>query len=229
VGATYLGVDPKSAQISVIKLACGHTVKRQHHRMKAAAEGGHALSCDICREARYKQEALRFDWKLIGPAQSGKQGYRQYRHSCGQLQDIMVGNMLWGDCKCSGCWTGRTAQPSFIYLFRIDLPDLPVIKLGYGVRPQKRLRHQLGIALTVPTEIIRTVPMPTGHLARQEEERCHRTLKQEYPEWAIPKAAYGDAINTASEIYDPAAEPTIHAMLDDIEDRLGHSNEDIPE
>ena len=130
-----------------------------------------------------------------------------------------MGNMVWGACACAGCSTGRTAQPSHMYLFRIDLPGLPVLKLGYSARPVKRLRHQLGIAKSVKTEVIRTIRLPTGHLARAEETQCHAILKRDHPEWLVPKAVYGDAINTVSEIYLPAAAPRIHALLDAIEAR----------
>ncbi|MCB5200226.1 hypothetical protein LGQ03_13325 [Loktanella sp. TSTF-M6] len=128
--------------------------------------------------------------------------------------------MLWGACACAGCSPGRTAKASSIYLFRIQLPHLPVIKLGYSASPARRLRQQLGIAKGVETDIIRAIRLPTGHLARAEEELCHRILCRERPDWEVPKAVYGDAINTVSEIYLPVAEARIMAMLDEIEARF---------
>ncbi|SNR44839.1 hypothetical protein [Puniceibacterium sediminis] len=219
MGASFLRNDPDDRHYGYFILQCGHATRRQYHRIEAAANGGHLLGCETCRELRYGAQSHRFGWTMIGPAQNGKGGYRRYRHTCGHGQDISIGNMVWGDCACAGCSTSRTARPSSIYLFRIDLPHNPVIKLGYSVRPAKRLRHQLGIAKTAETEVIRTIRLPTGHLARSEEERCHGFLMREHPEWYVPKAVYGDAINTVSEIYAPAAEARILSMLDDIEAR----------
>jgi len=42
-------------------------------------------------------------------------------------------------------------------------------------------------------------------------------LRRDYPSWEIPKATFGDAINTMSEIYTPDAEAVIMSMLDRIE------------
>ncbi|MFY0624639.1 MAG: hypothetical protein JXQ89_23440 [Pelagimonas sp.] len=166
IGAELLSPHPNQRPYGYFRLNYGHIVARQYHRVERAAAGGHQLGCDACREQRYEQQAAKFGWNLIGDASSGKQGYRQYRHSCGHQQDISVSNMFWGDTMCAGCGTGPTAQPSFIYLFQIDLPNLPVLKLGYSARPEKRLRQQLGLDRGIPTEILRTIAMPTGHPAR---------------------------------------------------------------
>lgn len=219
IGVSFVRHDPDNPRHGHFLLPCGHPIYRQYYRIEDAARGGHALSCDACREEGYAAQSRRFGWHLSGPAQSGKSGYRRYHHTCGHAQDISIGNMLWGACACAGCSLGRTAQPSHMYLFHIDLPQLPVLKLGYSARPVKRLRHQLGIARTVKTEVIRTIRLPTGHLARAEETQCHAILRRDRPEWLVPKAVYGDAINTVSEIYHPAAAPRIHALLDAIEAR----------
>ncbi len=127
--------------------------------------------CEICRELRYAAQSRRFGWDLSGPATNVKAKYRNYRHSCGQMQNISIGNMIWGACFCARCSPHPASKPSYIYLFRIGLPILPVIKLGYSVVPAKRLQHQLGIAKDVETEVIRAIQLPTGHLARSEDER----------------------------------------------------------
>lgn len=197
------------------RLPCGHTVIRQRNSMRRAARGHHTAGCETCREERYAKEAQKHGWTLIG-AVPDKPGYRRYQHSCGTVQDASVGNVVWGDIACQKCSDGPSARPSFIYVFRIDLPGLSVIKLGYSKKPQKRLRHQLGIASGVETEVLRTIPLPTGYIARQEETAAHKLLETEHPDWVVPKARYGDAINTMGEIYHPAALPRIEALLDDI-------------
>ena len=217
--AVLIGHDPKNRHYGLYQFSCGHRVRRQYSRVQEAAKGGHTLGCEECRVQSYAKQAMRFGWHFIGSASSGKTGYRAYRHTCGQVQDISVGNMTWGDCACKKCSPGRTSRPSAIYLFRINLPGLTVLKLGYSARPEKRLKHQLGIDKSVETEVLRVIGMPTGHDARAEEEHSHGILRDKHPEWVVPKSAYGDAINTVAEIYDPQAEPIIQKFMDEIETR----------
>lgn len=229
VGAVLLGRDPTDRHYGHYRLACGHQVKRQFHRVALAADGGHGLGCETCREERYRAQAQKSGWALLGPPSNGKSGYRSYRHSCGQTQDILVGNMVWNDCTCSGCGPGRTARPSHIYIFQIDLPGQPVLKLGYSARPEKRLKHQLGIDKSIGTEVLRVVNFPTGHDARLEEERVHRTLTSQFPDIVVAKADYGNAINVTREIYRLEAAPLIHRMLDEIEARFAGSADRFPD
>lgn len=220
VGARLLGRDLKDRHYGHYRLECGHQVRRQFHRVAKASHGGHDLGCEACREQRYTEQARKWHWDLIGPADNLKAGYRLYQHSCGQLQDIAVVNAMWGDCACKQCSPGRTAKPSWIYIFRIDLPEHSVLKLGYSVRPEKRLKHQLGLSKAAGAEVIRVVKMPTGFDARLEEEQAHRTLAEQHPELIVSKAEFGDAINTQGEIYRKQAEPLIHSLLDAIERRF---------
>ncbi|SEL96152.1 hypothetical protein SAMN05444413_1281, partial [Roseivivax marinus] len=157
------------------------------------------------------------DWRLIGPATSGRTGYRSYRHSCGHLQDVSNGNMRWGDVDCAGCGETWTAKPSQLYLFQINLDPEPVLKLGYSSNPRRRLRQQLGIARETPCRILRTVPVPTGHDAVRQEKAAHAYMRRHHPELIVAKSAYGDAINTRTEIYRLAAEPILRHLLNRIE------------
>lgn len=219
VGARLLGRDLKNRHYGHYRLECGHQARRQFHRVNKAAHGGHDLGCEACREQRYTAQASKWGWELIGPADNMKAGYRLYRHACGQFQDIAVVNAMWGDCACKQCSPGRTAKPSWIYIFRIDLPEGSVLKLGYSARPQKRLKHQLGLSKATTAEVIRVVKMPTGFDARLEEEQAHRALAEHHPDLIVPKSEFGDAINTKGEIYRKQAAPLIHGLLDVIEHR----------
>lgn len=216
IGAALVGTAPDDLRVGVFDLPCGHLVRRQYQSIERAAQVGFSIDCPTCRAARYAQEANLFGWTLVGPAAHGAGGYRSYRHSCGHLQDISIGNMLWGDCSCAGCATTWSAKPSFIYMFAIDLPVLPVVKLGYSARPSKRLRHQLGIDRCVSAKIMRVLPISSGHLAQREEKACHRHMRHDHPEMVVPKAIFGTAINTQAEIYHAAAAPLIFALLDRI-------------
>jgi len=214
VGANLVGPTPDDMRVGFFVLSCGHVVRRQYQSIERAAEVGFSIDCPTCREARYAEEARAFGWTLAGPAVDAPDGYRSYRHGCGHLQDISIGNMLWGDCSCAGCAATWSAKPSFIYMFAVDLPGLPVVKLGHSARPAKRLRHQLDIGRDVPTEILRVLPLASGHLTQREEKACHRIMHRNHPEMVVPKAVFGTAINTQGEIYHAAAAPLLHALMD---------------
>lgn len=210
-----------------LKLACGHVVERQFYSIERSVKKGHTIACPECREARYATEADQFGWTLVGPPSSGKRSYyRSYRHICGHLQDISIGNMVWGDCACARCGSRWNARPSHIYLFGIDLPSMPVVKLGYSARPAKRLRHQLGIHADVQTRVLRVIQMPSGHAAVQAEKACHATLLAEHPHLVVSKTTFGDAINTQGEIYRIAAAPLIYKLMDAI--ALHHPQDQSP-
>ncbi|QFU08759.1 hypothetical protein PARPLA_03267 [Rhodobacteraceae bacterium THAF1] len=215
-----IGADPDHRHYGLFQLPCGHIIRRQYLRVERAAAGKHALGCEACREARYAEEAEVQGWTLEGPDTVGRPGYRSYRHRCGHLQNVSVGNMKHGDVDCSGCGQSWSSKPSFIYLFHIDLPTGPILKLGYSSNPRRRLRQQLGIAKTVSTRILRTVAMPTGHTAQCEEKAMHSYMSRMHPEMIVPKTVYGDAINTRTEIYSPAAQAILSAQLDDIAARV---------
>ena len=219
IGAKLIGPDPQGDRhYRQWRLKCGHVVRRQRLHIREVARGVYDAGCETCREQRNAGEAAKFDWTLLG-AVPDKPGFRRYQHTCGTVQEASVGNVLIGDIACHTCNEKASGRPSFIYIFQINLPGQQVIKVGYSRKPHKRLRHQLGIDLDVNTKVLRTIPLPSGYVARVEETAAHKTLHIEHPNWVVPKAVYGDAINTAGEIYDPEALPRVHELLDEIADR----------
>ncbi|WP_156943848.1 GIY-YIG nuclease family protein [Roseivivax isoporae] len=122
-----------------------------------------------------------------------------------------------GDVDCARCGETWTSKPSQIYLFRIDLACGRILKLGYSSNPRRRLRQQLGIARDVPTRILRTVQVSTGHQAVCVEKSAHAEMRRHHPDLIVPKSAYGNAINTRTEIYRADAEAVLCAILDRIE------------
>lgn len=219
IGAQFTSRDQEFRHAGYFRLNCGHEVRSQFHRIEEAAAGGHAVGCNACREARYATEAQKVGWTLVGSTVDGRTGYRNYRHMCGHEQEVIVGNMFWGDCTCANCGTGWSAAKSFIYLFRIPLPGLVVLKLGYSARPAKRLRHQLGIDSKIETEVLRFVPMPTGNRAVTEERASHNYMRERHPGLVVPKAEFGDGINTLGEIYRNEAIDILNGLMDEITQR----------
>ncbi|QFU07201.1 hypothetical protein PARPLA_01007 [Rhodobacteraceae bacterium THAF1] len=220
IGVTLIGAAIDNHKYGLFLLPCGHISRRQYGLIEAAAQGKHKVGCVECREERYTCEAKNQGWDLVGPPTSGKPGYRNYNHRCGQRQDVSVGNMSNGDVDCSGCGESWSSKPSAIYLFWIGLSSGEVIKLGYSNNPRRRLRQQLKIAKGVRTKILRVIPMPTGHTACVEEKALHSQMKRTHAKLIVPKHKYGDGINTRTEIYRVEAREIILQMMDAVAARF---------
>ncbi|WP_144055666.1 GIY-YIG nuclease family protein [Octadecabacter antarcticus] len=103
-----------------------------------------------------------------------------------------------------------------MYLFEINLPNLPVLKFGYSSNPSRRLNNQLGIAKGVQKQILRVIPMPSGKLAVKEETVVHKFVAERHHDLAVPKQVFGDQINTSGEIYYSKAEAILNQQMNDI-------------
>ena len=215
-GATIIGKDPNGGRHDrILKLACGHVKKLQRGRILKVARGTGNVDCYPCRLERYDVEAKAYGWTFLSELES-RQGYALYRHDCGVVQEISIGNMKVGQCSCRQCGDQEKPGQPGIYVFQIDLPNLSVLKLGYSKRHVHRLRRDLRIAKSVPTEIIRFLPLPDRPLAISEERKAHRYLHKHHPHLVVPKAEFGDAIFVKSEIYRTNALPQIQRLLDEI-------------
>jgi hypothetical protein len=226
VGATILSAVPRQHKLAHLVLKCGHVATRQYGRIERAARGGHDLGCEDCREARYAEEADGSGWTLVGKAQNDKQGYRAYRHRCGHTQDHMTGNMLTQQIDCAGCGETWASKPSKIYLFRITLRRMTVLKFGFSSNPPRRLYQQLGDAARDTGQILRVIDLRTGHAALNHENWAHNVLRRNHPEIVVPRSAFEGQITTKSEIYTCAAEPHIRRLMDVIESKHAIEQED---
>lgn len=218
-GITFLRPSRRHRHYALYRPAdCPHVVSRQRELIERVAEGRTAIRCERCLRQRETETAARHGWQRLRRDPAGNPAYRLYRHACGHDQRVAVANMQWGQVQCSRCGTGWNAQASFIYLFRIEVPEagLHVLKLGYSKHPVKRLRHQLGLPPSADVEILRVLPMPTGHDACAAETRAHAVLCRTMPDAVVPQAEYTGLLNVTKEIYRPAALAAIEAQMDAI-------------
>ncbi|WP_299648466.1 hypothetical protein [uncultured Tateyamaria sp.] len=218
VGAEFVARDPKGDRhYGVYRLACGHTDRRQHHRVEAAASGGHALSCEICLNERHAAEAEAQDWQLIGPSVRKNASYREYEHVCGHRQDVSVANMRSGDVDCAGCGESWTSKPSRLYILSFKLPGLDVIKLGFSSNPEFRMRQVQFDPTNTEGKVQRVVEIETGHRAICVEKALHSHIKAHRPDLIVPPELFRERIRTTSEIYHSHARSYISALLDAVE------------
>ncbi|SDL75899.1 GIY-YIG nuclease family protein [Paracoccus chinensis] len=219
-GVSYLGRGDHSNYFRIL-LPCGHETSRQQELLERVRQGKTAIRCETCHAERLAAEARARGWELIGPDPQGDQSYRLYRHGCGHVQRVAVGNMMTGRFACGCCSDGWTTAESNIYAMRFVLKNgRDVIKAGYSRDPQSRLRHQL---ITDPDQyarLIRTVAIPSGHLAIRLEKELHATLRRERPDAVLHRSEFAGEVRVVSEIYCASIEPEIMRLLDGIEMRV---------
>lgn len=221
-GVTFLRQDHEASLYGIYRAECGHVLRRQFELIDRAARGETGICCKTCLAQREQREAARYDWQRLGPDLSRGKNYRLYRHGCGHVQSIAQANMLWGQCDCAGCGESWSSRPSFIYLFDIRLPadgDAPsrhYLKLGYSAHPVKRYRHQLGLPAEAKVDVLRVVPMRTGHAACGVEKTAHSRLSRAHPDAVVPAAELTGRMTIKSEIYRPHLRAVIEAEMDRI-------------
>lgn len=219
IGLEFIERDPADHQYAFYRAACGHRIRRQREFIDRVADGVCQVRCEICLQDKERAEAEARGWEWQGPDPDGNDNYRLYRHSCGHDQRIARVNMKFGQCDCAGCGESWSSKPSFLYLFRIRIPDkgLDCVKFGYSGRPDKRLRHQLSLPKSAKSDVLRTVAIKTGHAACRLEKSAHARLRRRFPECVVSPERYVGLINVSSEIYSPALLPKLQRLLDDIE------------
>ncbi|PVZ45312.1 hypothetical protein DD556_17690 [Phaeobacter sp. JL2872] len=214
-GLTWLGRDPDDRHIGVYQAPCGHELRRQFVLIKRIAADDCAHRCEHCHRDKEKKEALARGWTLIGPAKDRGPYYRRYRHSCGHVQEVARVNMQSGRFNCEACGEGWASAPSYIYCMRFELPNMaPLVKLGFSRNPESRLHYQLKRSPDLRAQILRSVPVQSGHAALCLEKTMHATLKRDHVESIIPPGHYSQWLRVKSEIYSSDLQSIILGMLD---------------
>jgi hypothetical protein len=113
---------------------------------------------------------------------------------------------------------GWSSAPSFLYVMQLKLANgAKLIKLGYSRDPISRLYHQILRSRETEAQVLRTVPISSGHTAVQIEKGLHARLKAEHPDSVAPPELYAEELRVKSEVYFPGVCQVILAMLDAIE------------
>lgn len=221
-GLTFLRRDPANRHYGIYLASCGHEVRRQFEMIKRIAAGLTGFRCETCHAATEAGEAEARGWTLLGPDPKGNPNYRIYRHDdCGHEQRVARANMQSGRFGCGGCGEEWNAAASYIYAMSFTLASgREVVKLGFSRDPESRLHYQLKLDAQMPCQILRVVPMPTGHAALCAEKAMHKKLKHAHIAAAIAPAAWRGQIKVKTEIYDGALTPVILGMLHALEAEL---------
>lgn len=222
-GMMYLCQDPSNRHYGIYQLKCGHEVRRQFVLIKRVVAGATSVRCETCHAAAEAAEAASLGWNLLGPDPDGNANYRLYRHTdCGHEQRIARANLQSQRFSCGNCGVDWPAAPSYIYAMRFTLVNgRELIKAGFSGNPWSRLNHQLKLDPNMPSAILRTVAVPTGHEAIRLEKSLHAELRRVHPDSVVDSASYRDQIRVTSEIYDGSLTETILAHLNKIEAQIG--------
>lgn len=204
-----------------IRLRCGHETSRQQSFLERVKAGETEIRCDECLEARLQAEAEARGWGVVSSDPAGDKDYLFYTHFCGHEQRVAIINMRTGRFTCGGCSDAWTRDPSYIYAMRFGLRSGRIaMKVGFSRNPWSRLRHQLVTDLDQDAELIRVIPVGTGHDAICREKRLHVVLRNLYPDAVLERAEFAGQVKVKSELYCASIEPEIMALLDDIELRV---------
>jgi hypothetical protein len=218
-GLTFLRRHGRNHHYGLYRAACGHIVKRQFELVERVAAKQTDVRCEKCLRAREQDEASQRGWERLGRDPQGNANYRMYRHSCGHSQRVARVNLAWGQVKCAACGGAWNSSPSFIYLARIELTSrgIHLLKLGFSKTPVKRLKHQLSLPRSAKVDLVRVLPMASGHVARAQEAAVHATLRRRHPDAVVPLEVYAGMLTVRSEVYEASAFDLIMRHLDRIE------------
>lgn len=215
-GLAFLRRDPTNRHYGIYLVDCGHEVRRQFEMIKRIAASLTGFRCETCHAAREVGEAAARGWTLMAADPDGEPNYRVYRHDeCGHVQRVARANMQSGRFGCGGCGEDWPAAASFIYAMSFTLASgREVVKVGFSRNPESRLHYQLKRDAEMPCQILRMVPMATGHVALCAEKALHRELKRAHPKAVLDPAQWQRQIRVKTEIYDGSVTPMILSMLD---------------
>ena len=191
----------------------------QFELVKRMAAGLAEIRCETCHATTESGEAESRGWSLTSADPSGNPNYRIYSHSkCGHDQRIARANMQSGRFSCGRCGEDWPGAASYVYVMAFTLASgREVVKLGFSRNPDSRLTYQLQRDSEMPCQILRVVPMATGHAALCAEKAMHKDLKRTHPDAALDPQAWHGQIRVKTEIYDGTLTPVILSMLDALE------------
>ena len=220
-GLTFLRRDPTHHKYAFYRGACGHELRRQFGLITRIGACEVAARCETCHLDKERAEAKVHDWVLLGPDAARDPNYRMYRHlkdACNHVQRIARANLQVGRFSCNECGGNWPTEPSFLYLMRFEMPDRGhVLKLGFSNDPINRLTFQLRLRPDLYAELLREVPMPTGHAAICVEKKFHTHLKANWPQHVVDPAVFSKVICVKTENYHVDLCDEIHRLLDGLE------------
>ena len=220
-GLTYLGRDPTDRHYAFYLGECGHELRRQIEFVTKVGAGKVEARCEICHVDKERADATSRAWEWLGPDAEGDPNYRMYRHTkkaCNHVQRIARANLQTGRFSCNECGGAWPSEPSTIYLMRFEMPDGDhLLKLEFSNDPIGRLTFQLQLRPDLCAELLREVPMPTGHAAICMEKKFHTHLKTGWPEHVVAPAIFTGIINVKTEIYRLALLDEMHRLLDGLQ------------
>lgn len=153
------------------KLNCGHMKK-----LNVGSVRGNSFRCRICQEDQYQSEAASAGIALHPPYKGETSESRAYTLQCGcskKLSTACVRKLAF-ECKTHPDRKFDFSRPISVYLIKLILQDIEVLKLGYSTEPTRRFRCY---GLDGSVEIIKVTEFSNGQTAVDLERHLHEKYK----------------------------------------------------
>lgn len=197
------------------KLPCGH-----EKRLLLSAVRENNFRCRICQDEMYSKEAEAQSIQYLKDIKSHHHDYRVYRLSCGCIKEISVACVRQGafECKTHRSRFIDKAQPTYVYLVKIELDEESILKVGYSfdIKGRSCRYARYGIRRSKVKPLIELL-FNDGHEAVCFEKEVHSVFKHSVID---KKKLKGIMENGFTECY-PAA------LLKDIEECFNKKKEEV--
>lgn len=148
---------------------CGDSDEARPAHVKAGN-----FRCAGCLEQKHIAEAEVNNLELI--ADSLRPGYAMYQlKSCGHEQEIRIDAVRRNNFACHSCDESHLKWPASIYLAKVELNGISLLKLGKAKNFDLRAMRY-GLPENAEITLLRVVQLSTGRLAQSLERKLHVAL-----------------------------------------------------
>lgn len=201
----WVWVEYKGSGKALYQHHCGNF---QEHHMSNMRDG--SPQCQHCWVEKTRNEAKVLGWEWV--KQTGVH-HSLYRHSCGNTQEMWMGNVRRGAGMCHACEESWATKPSNMYLLRITIQNGPVfLKLGIARNVSVRITNY-GLPEGASVVILHTIAYAKGKDAVKHEKIIHRTVVHNTGAERFDASDYMDSGHTECYVDSPETERVLTQFM----------------